>query len=91
MINNACATQAIISVLMNRPELELGEVLSNFRTMVADFPPDMKGLALSNVSEIRTVHNSFARPEPFFEESRKATKDDDVFHFVAYVCSSFRL
>lgn len=43
VITNACATQAIISVLFNRPELQLGDELSNLRSFSMDFPPQMKG------------------------------------------------
>merc|ERR1739842_122997 len=34
---------------------------------------------------IRSVHNSFARQTLFEFDSKKAEKDDDVFHFVSYV------
>jgi hypothetical protein len=32
------------------------------------------------------VHNSFARSDPYhLEEARKATEDDDAYHFIAYL------
>jgi hypothetical protein len=43
VIQNACATQAIVSVLMNRPELEIGAELTQLRDFTRGFPPEMKG------------------------------------------------
>lgn len=51
----------------------------------------MKGLALSNSQEIREVHNSFARQQMFVFESKSPNKEEDVFHFVAYIPFEGRL
>ncbi|KAJ2715447.1 hypothetical protein H4R19_001202 [Coemansia spiralis] len=93
IIQNACATQAILAVLLNRSEdIELGQMLENFRSFSADLPPDMRGLAMTNSDGIRDVHNSFVRPESFIsEEKRPATESDDVFHFISYVPVGGRL
>lgn len=94
VINNACATQAILSVLLNIQEKEnikLGSTLSDFREFCSSFDSTMKGLTLSNSDEIRSIHNSFARQTLFEFDSKKAQKDDDVFHFVSYVPINGRL
>jgi len=93
VINNACATFAIISILMNleHQDVELGKVLGEFKEFTKSFDPAMKGLALSNSDVIRTVHNSFARQTIFEFEEKAASKDDDVYHFVSFLPINGRL
>ncbi|KAG0231221.1 ubiquitin carboxyl-terminal hydrolase [Actinomortierella wolfii] len=87
VINNACATQAILSILLNSKNIDLGEELSNFKSFVADFPPDLRGHAISNSDVIRTVHNSFARSDPFINDMHDPTakEKEDLFHFISYL------
>lgn len=94
VINNACATQAIISCLLNtnHADVDLGSTLSGFKEFTAAFDSTMKGLALSNSDTIKEVHNSFARQSMFeFEDKPPKSKDDDVFHFIAYMPIDGRL
>lgn len=93
VINNACATQAILSLLFNmkHADVQLGDTLTDFKEFVSSFDPAVKGLSLSNSDTIRGVHNSFARQQMFEFDQKLADKDDDVFHFIGYMPIDGRL
>ncbi|KAK8031706.1 ubiquitin carboxyl-terminal hydrolase 2 [Apiospora arundinis] len=85
-IQNACGTQALLSVLMNKEgDVELGGPLREFREFTMMLPPEFRGEALSNSELIRDVHNSFAKSSPFVDETQRTSGEaEDAFHFVAY-------
>lgn len=86
VIENACATQAIVSVLLNcQDQIDIGEELSNFHGFTSSLPPDMRGLALGSSAAIREAHNSFARSEPFVMERDDKQEGGDAFHFITYL------
>lgn len=93
VINNACATQAILSILLNcgHSDMKLGATLAELKEFCQMFDAHNKGLTLSNAAKIRTVHNSFARQTLFELDNKKAGKDEDVFHFIGYVPIDGRL
>ena len=104
VIPNACATQALVNMLLNvdEPEVKLGSMLNDYKEFAKDFDPGVssfllsnqtphplpslqnRGLTLSNMEQMRAVHNSFGR-QTLFELDLKGPKDDDNYHFITYV------
>lgn len=85
VIHNACATQAIVSVVLNRPELEIGPELMQLKEFTAGMPAEMKGLAIGNSDTIRSVHNSFSPPQPIIPDKEEDDEKGEAFHFIAYL------
>jgi len=72
VINDACATYALLSILMNRAqELQIGPELSNLREFTLALDSKDRGWAIGNSEVIRTAHNSFTRQDPFEIEYTK--------------------
>ena len=85
-VQNACATQAILAVLLNNTDkLDIGPTLNELKSFAQSMDPVMRGLSISNSEKIRQEHNKFSHPEPFIFTKIKAKDGDDVFHFVAYI------
>lgn len=106
-IQNACGTQAILSVILNNEETEtraggpggedakidIGPSLKEFKDFTTGFPPDLRGEALSNSDLIRETHNSFAKSSPFVDETQRDPNagSEDVFHFIGYTTYNGKL
>ncbi|CAK7269517.1 hypothetical protein SEPCBS119000_003611 [Sporothrix epigloea] len=99
-IQNACGTQALLSVLLNKSSavpggtVDIGDHLRTFGEFAVALPPELRGEALSNDELIRDVHNSFSKSSPFIDETQRPTNSDDaddVFHFIAYTAVQGRL
>ena len=89
-VQNACATQAILSILLNIPEstqVDLGDSLRTFKEFSQDLTPDLRGDAIGSSDLIRKVHNSFARPNTLLlpEQDRDSEDVEDPFHFVSFL------
>ncbi|KAL2139851.1 hypothetical protein VTI28DRAFT_4614 [Corynascus sepedonium] len=58
---NACATIALLNIIMNADKLSLGEKLRKFKEESKDLSPPLRGHLINNSTWIRVAHNSFAR------------------------------
>ena len=62
VITNACATQALLGILLNNEEkLDIGNDLREFKSFTALMDPYMKGLSISNCEKVRIEHNKFSK------------------------------
>jgi ubiquitin carboxyl-terminal hydrolase L5 len=87
VINDACATYALLSILMNRAkDLDIGDELRNLKDFTLALPSRDRGWSIGNSDVIRNAHNSFSRQDPFdIEFDKKSGKEEDAFHFISYV------
>lgn len=91
IIQNACATQAVLNILLNVKSLDLGKDIGGFKSFVEGLDGEIIAEAISNSEIIRTVHNSFSAPNLIVDEDKPAPppdyddKNDGLFHFIGYV------
>ena len=103
IVTNSCATHALLSVLLNcPPSVQLGRLLTEFKTFTAGMSPEDKGLAIGNVAELATAHNKHAKPEHVTAQminrggrsavvSSAHSLQPETYHFTSYVPISDRL
>lgn len=85
---NACATQAMLSVLLNTPNLDLGTQLTEFREFVEHLDPESRGDAIAMSEFLQTQHNFMCRPQLMVNEGpipQMSEEDDGLYHYIAYV------
>ncbi|EGG12869.1 uncharacterized protein MELLADRAFT_54572, partial [Melampsora larici-populina 98AG31] len=100
VITNACATLAILNAVMNVPTtdvnpnipkgvfcppVELGQELGQLKSFSAELDPQTRGEVLTNSEKLRTVHNSFSRPNPFHSDEPQSLTSEDAYHFITYI------
>ncbi len=88
MVQNACATQAILSILLNlkADDATIGESLTKFKSFTNDFDSSLKGIAIGENELFRQTHNSFGNPYALYfdhEDDRSEHGKEDPFHFIS--------
>jgi ubiquitin carboxyl-terminal hydrolase L5 len=57
----ACATVALLNIVNNIPNLEMGKDLRDFKDFTHEMLPRLKGEAIDDFAFVKKTHNSFAR------------------------------
>ncbi|CAG2062803.1 unnamed protein product [Timema podura] len=101
IVPNSCATHALLSVLLNCPNISLGDTLSRLKAHTTGMCPENKGWAIGNTPELAKAHNSHAMPQARRCVDKLASNvsigstgrytPGETFHFVSYVPIQGRL
>lgn len=60
-VDNACASVALLNIINNIPNIDIGDNLRAFKEFTQDFTPALRGEAIANYDFVKKIHNSFAR------------------------------
>ncbi|OQE00803.1 hypothetical protein PENVUL_c046G10033 [Penicillium vulpinum] len=99
--NNACASVALLNIVNNIPDIDLGENLRSFKEFTMPFTPALRGDAINNFEFVKRIHNSYARKMDILNSDlqlkteattrKKGSKgqavdeSDATFHFIAFM------
>ncbi|KAF2026726.1 ubiquitin carboxyl-terminal hydrolase 2 [Setomelanomma holmii] len=67
---NSCGTLAMINILMNTEDVEVGEHLQQFKDFTKDLTPYQRGEAFASFDYIKKIHNSFAKKMDLLENDK---------------------
>jgi ubiquitin carboxyl-terminal hydrolase L5 len=67
---NSCATLAMMNIIMNNTDIDIGEHLRQFKDFTQDLTPFQRGEAFANFDFIKKIHNSFAKTMDILESDK---------------------
>jgi ubiquitin carboxyl-terminal hydrolase L5 len=86
VVNNACATLAVINALGNIPSLPSGPHLIDLMSFTAGMDPQTRGMAITSADWLREAHNALSPPSAVSLDGLGLPKTaQDAYHFVVYV------
>lgn len=99
IVPNSCATHALLSILLNCSNIDLGNTLGRLKNHTKDMTPENKGYAIGNTPELAFAHNSHAMPQARRRVDKNAGSSSstrigipsssritcEAFHFVSFV------
>ena len=98
VVPNSCATHALVSILLNCPNQNIGPALTELKSHVDGTDSETKGLAIGNCPQLAAAHNAHAVPRARRRTEKQntalptlVTGRSEAFHFVSYVPINGRL
>lgn len=96
IVPNSCATHALLSILLNCSNIDLGSTLGRLKNHTINMTPENKGYAIGNTPELAFAHNSHAMPQARRRLERVSgattsrigiptSRVGEAFHFISFV------
>ncbi|KAL5121104.1 hypothetical protein ACEQ8H_000955 [Pleosporales sp. CAS-2024a] len=67
---NSCGTLAMINIIMNSPEIDIGEHMTQFKEFTHDMSSVQRGETLASFDFVKKIHNSFAKRMDILENDK---------------------
>lgn len=86
VVNNACATLAVLNALGNIPSLPMGPQLAELMSFTTGMDPQTRGLVVTSADWLRQAHNTLSPPSAVTLDGLELPKkSEDAYHFVVYL------
>jgi len=86
VVNNACATLAVLNGLGNIPNLRSGPQLAELISFTTGMDPQMRGMVITSADWLREAHNALSPPSAISLDGLGLPKTtEDAYHFVVYL------
>ena len=86
VVNNACATLAVLNGIGNIPSLPTGPQLQEVLSFTTGMDPQTRGLVVTSADWLREAHNSLSPPSAIsLEGLNLPRKTEEAYHFVVYL------
>ncbi|KAF4620951.1 hypothetical protein D9613_000328 [Agrocybe pediades] len=86
VVNNACATLAVLNALGNIHSISPGPQLTELLQFTTGMDPQTRGLVVTSADWLRELHNALSPPSAFSLDGLELPrKSEDAYHFVVYL------
>ncbi|KAI0295875.1 ubiquitin-specific protease [Multifurca ochricompacta] len=86
VVQNACATLAVLNALGNIPDLTSGSELRELFSFTAGMDAQTRGLAFTSADWLRAAHNALSPPSAISLDGLGLPKStEDAYHFIVYL------
>jgi len=86
VVNNACATLAVMNAIGNIPGLPMGSQLSELINFTTGMDAQTRGMVITSSDWLREAHNALSPPSAISLDGLNLPKtSEDAYHFIVYM------